>query len=168
LGEPTERPSEARRPGWARRMRRAATFCLTDRQAPVVALMGFLVRGGIVLIALPSVVLPSVIEIAGATGVDYISISGEPTQWLVEVVLAAIVAAAVWLTVAGLVGSLVDVWLVEMALDVERPKTRDRLPLPGTALLLRTPGDPDDLSGAARRRARLGGESSLQRYVRRA
>jgi hypothetical protein len=41
------------------------------------------------------------------------------------------------LTVAGLVGSLVDVWLVEMALDVERPKTRDRLPLPGTALLLR-------------------------------
>jgi len=118
-------------------MWRAAAFCLTDREAPVVALVGFLIRGGIVLIALPSVVLPSVIEIAGATGVDYISISGEPTQWLVEVVLAAIVAAAVWLTVAGLVGSLVDVWLVEMALDVERPKTRDRLPLPGTALLLR-------------------------------
>ena len=118
-------------------MWRAATFCLTDREVPVVALMGFLIRGGIVLIALPSVILPSVIGIAGATGVDYISISGEPTQWLVEVALAAIVAAVVWLTVAGLVGSLVDVWLVEMALDPKRPATRGRLPLPRMALLLR-------------------------------
>ena len=118
-------------------MWRAATFCLTDREAPVVALVGFLIRGGIVLIALPSVVLPSVIGLAGATGVDYISISGEPTQWLVEVVLAASVAAVVWLTVAGLVGSLVDVWLVEMALDARRPATRGRLPLPRMALLLR-------------------------------
>jgi hypothetical protein len=118
-------------------MWRAATFCLTDREAPVVALVGFLIRGGIVLIALPSVVLPSVIGIAGATGVDYISISGEPTQWLVEVVLGASVAAVVWLTVAGLVGSLVDVWLVDMALDARRPATRGRLPLPRMALLVR-------------------------------
>ena len=118
-------------------MWRAATFCLTDREVSVVALMGFLIRGGIVLIALPSVILPSVIGIAGATGVDYISISGEPTQWLVEVALAAIVAAVVWLTVAGLVGSLVDVWLVEMALDTKRPATRGQLPLPRMALLLR-------------------------------
>ena len=118
-------------------MWRAATFFLTDREAPVVALVGFLIRGGIVLIALPSVVLPSVIGIAGATGVDYISISGEPTQWLVEGVLAASVAAVVWLTVAGLVGSLVDVWLVDMALDARRPATRGRLPLPRMALLVR-------------------------------
>jgi hypothetical protein len=118
-------------------MWRAATFFLTDREAPVVALVGFLIRGGIVLIALPSVVLPSVIGIAGATGVDYISISGEPTQWLVEVVLGASVAAVVWLTVAGLVGSLVDVWLVDMALDARRPATRGRLPLPRMALLVR-------------------------------
>jgi hypothetical protein len=118
-------------------MWRAATFCRTDREAPVVALVGFLVRGGIVLIALPSVVLPSVIGIAGATGVDYISISGEPTPWLLEVVLAAIVAVVVWLTVAGLVGSLVDVWLVKMALDTGHPTTQGRLHLPEMPLLLR-------------------------------
>ena len=137
MAEPTERPSEARRPGWARRMWRAGAFCLTDREAPVVAMVGFLVRGGIVLIALSSVVLPSVIGIAGATGIDYISISGEPTRWLLEVVLATIVAAVVWLTVAGLVGSLVDVWLVRMALDATRPATRGRLLLPEMPLLLR-------------------------------
>ena len=118
-------------------MWRAAAFCLTDREAPVVALVGFLIRGGIVLIALPSVVLPSVIGLAGATGVDYISISGEPTRWLLEVVFAAVVAAVVWLTLAGLVGSLVDVWLVEMALDARRPTTRGRLSLPATTLLFR-------------------------------
>jgi hypothetical protein len=95
---------------------RALAFGLKDGDAQAVALAGFLLRGGIVLLALPSVILPSVIGIAGATGVDAISIAGQPTPWLVEIVIAVIVAALAWLAVASFFGSLIDVWLIEMAL----------------------------------------------------
>jgi hypothetical protein len=80
-----------------------------------VALAGFLLRGGIVLLALPSVILPSVIGIASLTGVDAISIAGQPTLWLVEVIVLAIVLASAWLVAASVIGSLLDTWLIEMA-----------------------------------------------------
>ena len=57
----------------------ALAFGLGDLDSVVVALAGFLLRGGIVLLALPSVVLPSVIGIAGVTGVDAFGIDGRPT-----------------------------------------------------------------------------------------
>jgi hypothetical protein len=104
--------------------------------APVVALAGFLLRGGIVLLALPSVLLPSVIAIIGATGIDAISIAGQPTPWLLGLIVAAIVAAVAWLAVASLAGSLVDIWLIGMAME-DLPRERRRLALPPGSLLLR-------------------------------
>ena len=106
-----------RRFGRAGRLARALAFGLTHGEASVVALAGFLLRGGIVLLALPSVILPSVIGIASVTGVDAISIAGQPTTWLVELIALAVVAAIAWLAVASLVGSLTDVWLIQMMLD---------------------------------------------------
>jgi len=47
-------------------------------------LAGFLLRGGIVLLFVPISVLPSVLGIAGATGVDAFGIDGRPTPWLFE------------------------------------------------------------------------------------
>ena len=126
-----------RRSGRAGRLARALAFGLTHGEASVVALAGFLLRGGIVLLALPSVILPSVIGIAGVTGVDAISIAGQPTTWLVELIALAIVAAIAWLAVASLVGSLTDVWLIQMTLESGRGRRPGSLPLPHMSLLLR-------------------------------
>jgi hypothetical protein len=101
-------------------------FGFTGRDAPTVALAGFLLRGGIVLLALPSVILPSVIGIASLTGVDAISIAGQPTTWLVEVISLAIVLASAWLVAASLIGSLLDIWLIEMAAAVGRATAAGR------------------------------------------
>ena len=102
-----------------------------------MALAGFLLRGGIVLLALPSVVLPSVIGIAGVTGVDAISIAGQPTPWLIELIALAIVGAVVWLAAASLVGSLTDIWLIQMTLDSGGDGRQGGIPLPKMPLLLR-------------------------------
>ena len=60
-------------------MRLAASFGVACSDIPTIALAGFLVRGGLVLLLLPSVVLPSVIGIASATGVRAFTLSGALT-----------------------------------------------------------------------------------------
>jgi hypothetical protein len=124
----------AGRTGWLRRAHRATGFAFSDGGAVATALAGFLVRGGIALLALPIVVLPSVIDIAGIAGVDAISIAGEPTPWLIAVIVLVVVAAAAWLGVAVLAGSVVDYWLVHMELGAAASPAR-RLDLPGWGLM---------------------------------
>jgi hypothetical protein len=114
----------------------ALAFGVGDLDTIVVALAGFLLRGGIVLLALPSVVLPSVIGIAGVTGIDAFGIDGRPTPWLYEMVAIAVGAAILWLALASFIGSLIDVWLIEATTDAtDRPARRGR-PLPDIGLLL--------------------------------
>jgi hypothetical protein len=134
--EPAERPL-TRHPRRADRLARALSFGLTGGEAPMVALAGFLLRGGIVLLALPAVILPSVIGVAGATGVDAISIAGQPTPWLAELIALAILGAVGWLVLAGLVGSVVDVWMIEMTMEPGLDRPRHRLPLPPLSVVLR-------------------------------
>ena len=126
-----------RRSGRSGRLARALAFGLTHAEASAVALAGFLLRGGIVLLALPSVILPSVIGIASVTGVDAISIAGQPTTWLVELIVLAIVVAIAWLSVASLVGSVIDVWLIQIMLDPGQSTRQEGLPVPQVWLLLR-------------------------------
>ena len=134
--EPAQGPV-TRRPARAGRVARALAFGVSDYRAPLVALAGFLLRGGIVLLVLPSVMLPSILNIAGATGVDAISIAGQPTPWAVALIIVAVVAAVAWLAVAFLVGSLLDVWLIQMAGESGRGATTRRLPLPAVSLVVR-------------------------------
>lgn len=122
--------------GWAARTRRAWAFGLADMDTALVALAGFLLRGGIVPLLLPSVVLPSVIEIAGATGVDAFGIDGRPTPWLYEVVAIISTIAALWLILALAVGSLIDVWLIGAALDPDVGAASRRRALPDLYLIL--------------------------------
>ena len=117
-------------------MRRALAFGVADPGAIVVALAGFLLRGGILLPLVPSAVLPSVIGIAGATGVAAFGIDGTPTLWLYEIVAVISALAAVWLLLAFLVGSLVDVWLIDAALDPEGQAPDRPRPLPDLRILL--------------------------------
>jgi hypothetical protein len=114
----------------------ALAFGVGEFDIVVVALAGFLIRGGIVLLALPSVVLPSVIGIAGVTGVDAFGIDGRPTMWFFEIVTIVIGGVVAWLALASVIGSLIDVWLIEAAVGgTDRPIRRGR-PLPGIGLLL--------------------------------
>jgi hypothetical protein len=118
-------------------MKLAASFGLAGSDIPTVALAGFLVRGGLVLLLLPSVVLPSVIGIAGATGVHAFALSGDPTPWFVEVLAAAGFGLLLWLLLSALLGSLVDVWLVRAALEVGGGEPGRSLPSASFGLLLR-------------------------------
>lgn len=124
-------------PDWLARVRLAATFGLAGSDVPTIALAGFLVRGGLVLLLLPSVVLPSVIGIAGATGAHAFTLSGDPTPWFVEVLAAVSVGLLVWLLISALVGSLVDVWLVRSALEIGYYDLDPTLPAAGPRLLVR-------------------------------
>ena len=118
------------------RMGMALAFGVGELDAAVVALAGFLLRGGVVLLALPSAVLPSVIGIAGVTGIDAVGIDGRPTPWLFEIVAIFGGALILWLALASLIGSLIDVWLIEATVDAtDRPVRRGRS-LPEIGLLL--------------------------------
>jgi hypothetical protein len=123
-------------PGWLARTRVALTFGLADMNASVVALAGFLLRGGLVLLVLPTIVLPSVIDVAGATGVDAFGIDGHPTPWLFEIVAIASVVAGIYLILAFVFASLIDVWLIGAALDRRDGAAAKRRPLPNLSLLL--------------------------------
>ena len=118
------------------RTRRAFAFGVADLDTVAVALAGFLLRGGVVLLLLPSVVLPSAIGLAGATGVDLFGIDGRPTTWFFALGALAALAMGLWLLLALIVGSLIDVWLIEAALDTEGHPTRRSKPLPDFGLLL--------------------------------
>jgi hypothetical protein len=124
-------------PNWLGRTRLAATFGLAGSDVPTVALAGFLVRGGLVLLLLPSVVLPSVLGIAGATGAHAFTLSGDPTPWFVEVLAAVGVGLLVWLLLSAVIGSLVDVWLVRSALEVGDEDPRRAFPAASAGLILR-------------------------------
>jgi hypothetical protein len=121
--------------GWPGRMRRALAFGLSGRDTVFVAAAGFMLRGGIVVLALPAVVLPSVIELAGTMGVDAFAIDGRPTNLVVMLAIVVSIVAAAWLLVAVLVGSLLDVWLVEAAVDPDGSSLRRPRPLPDLELL---------------------------------
>jgi len=126
--------------GWLGRMRRATAFILSGRDAIVVSLAGFMLRGGVVLLAVPAAVLPSVFGLAGTVGVNAFAIDGRPTTTFIETVVAVSAVAAVWLMAAIVVGSLVDVWLIEAALEPPAGSLRESRPLPSLERLLSMAG----------------------------
>jgi hypothetical protein len=127
---------EAARQGWFGRTVRAIRFARTDIDTGLVALAGFLMRGGIALLLVPSLVLPSVIGAAAVTGVDAFGIDGKPSVWLFEVAAAIAVVLAIWLVVAFVVGSVIDAWLIEAAVDPDGHAVRRARALPGLGVVL--------------------------------
>jgi hypothetical protein len=116
LSESKTPPMSATGPGWPARLMLAARFA-ASRRAAWTAAAGFLVRGGLVVLLLPIVVLPSVIDIAGLVGVNAFGVAGQPTSLFIALVIVVVLAATGWLILAAIFGSLIDVWLVRMALE---------------------------------------------------
>ena len=101
---------------WLSRMEAAVAFTSKRRDAWLVALGGFLVRGGVVALVLPIVVLPSPIGVVSFVGLDPLNIAEQPTAWLYLAIGLAVGLVIAWLLAAGAIGSAVDIWLVREAL----------------------------------------------------
>jgi hypothetical protein len=138
--ELSERRSEVHPPGLAGRLRQVLIFGAMDREAPLLALAGFLVRGGIVFLAAPALVFPSVIEIANLILLKFVAIDGQPMALVYQSAVVAVIAILAWLALAGLVGALVDIWLVRMALDGHIGSRRGKLELPKKSQVVRIAG----------------------------
>jgi len=130
------RPDAPTRLGWFGRTARAVAFGTADFDTITVALAGFLLRGGIVLLVIPSVFLPSVVGAASVAGLNAFGIDGRPTFWLLEVIAAITVAIGFWLVAAFVIGSLTDAWLIEAVVDRDGHAADRPRPLPSLALVL--------------------------------
>jgi hypothetical protein len=99
-----------------------AVLLVLERPALVpVALAGFLVRGGIVVLLLPIVVLPTPVGLATIFGPDIVSVAlAGPNPGIVRLVLIGAAVLLAWLVVGGLVGAAADVAVVAAVTGSER------------------------------------------------
>jgi len=106
----------------------------------ILALAGFLVRGGLLLLFLPLVQLPTTAGLANALGPTLVGfVFGGPSPSFLLLVGAIVGGLALWLALGGLAGAALDLDLVrrvsadEELGDRERPTAGD----PWAALLIR-------------------------------
>jgi hypothetical protein len=118
--------------GWPAALRAAAFATLGMPRWWAMALAGFLVRGGLVLVVLPILTLPTVASLATALTPIVMELGlGQPSLGSIVGLAAAVLLVAGWLLGSGWIGAWLDLALIEAA-------TRDEeLDLP--APLLGTP-----------------------------
>jgi len=75
------------------------------------ALAGFLVRGGLLLFALPVLVLPSAVGLGNFVGPTSVTAAG-PSGGLLALFIAVLATAIAWLGAAAVIGSVIDRMLV--------------------------------------------------------
>ena len=81
-----------------------------------IALAGFLVRGGLVVLIAPIVVIPSTIGVANAVAPTLTpALFGQSAPAFVTLVAIAVVGLTAWIIVGGLVGAWVDLVVVRAA-----------------------------------------------------
>ncbi len=97
---------------WGRSAVGGIADALASPRAWLVALAAALIRGGIVALLLPVVVLPTTTGLAIVLGPVVASVVlGGPTAEATGIVAAAIALGLVWLVAGGLVAATADVWL---------------------------------------------------------
>jgi hypothetical protein len=91
-----------------------AILVVLERPALVpIALAGFLVRGGLIVLLLPIVVLPTPVGLATIFGPDIVSVAlAGPNPGIVRLALIGAAVLVAWLVVGGLVGAAADVAVV--------------------------------------------------------
>jgi hypothetical protein len=104
----------------------------------VVALAGFLVRGGFVLILLPIVPLPSTVALANALGPTLLGfVFGGVSPAFIVLVATMILVFVAWLVVGGLVGAVLELGLIRDVLVGNGPVPDRRSVGPWRALVVR-------------------------------
>ena len=113
----------------------AARVVLAAPRLWALGLAGFLARGGIVLFALPIVVLPSVVGLTTFIGPNSVSAAGLAGRFVALIALTTAVLVS-WIVLATLVGAIVDRAIVRAVLpDPGRGATNDAAREPGLASL---------------------------------
>lgn len=97
-----------------------------------VALAGFLVRGGIVVLGLPILVLPTPVGLATIFGPDIVSVAlAGPNPGIVRLAVIGAVLLGAWLLLGGLLGAAADVACIEASAASE-PRAERRVPVEGS------------------------------------
>lgn len=129
------------RSGWASGVGGATGATLGRPDTWPVALVGLLVRGGLVPFALPIVVLPTMTGLATALGPAVVSIAlGQPDAGVARFVALVVGTAVAWLVANVLLGALTDAVVVRAIADeiLDRPRaTRVRSVEVGRIALVR-------------------------------
>ena len=120
----------------------AALLTLARPTLWVVALAGFLARGGIVAFLLPIVILPSPSGVANVIAPSLTSFAfGLVSSSFVEIVAALIALLLAWIVLGGLVGAWADIELVRAAVgDEELGMGEGYLVPPGRGTFMRALG----------------------------
>ncbi len=122
--------------GWRRAM---LTATIVTGARPVLwayALVAFLARGGILVLVVPMVTLPTLVELANAVGPTSVTAAG-PTAELVAAIGAGVAAVAAAVIAGTLIAAAAEVALhrATIAADPDDPdEVRARPPLPARAL----------------------------------
>ena len=106
--------------GWSTAARAAAVAGLGRPRLWPLALVAFLLRGGLILYLLPIVVVPSTVGLATFIGPTAITPAG-PSGDLVRLVAVAVVAAVAWLVVGGLVAAAAEGALIRQSMLADEP-----------------------------------------------
>jgi hypothetical protein len=105
----------------------------------LLALAGFLLRGGLLVFLLPIVILPTPAGLANAFAPTLVSfVFGSPSESFITLVILLTAGITTWLLVGGLLAAWIDVALiVEAAASELGVAVRDRAGLAWRALLVR-------------------------------
>jgi len=123
---PTAGPASATVP-WHRAAPRAVSVAVRRPRLWAYALVAFLARGGVVVLALPIVVLPTFIGIANVVGPASVSAAG-PSPRLVGLIVAGVAAVATLVVVGTLVAAAAETALHRATVtpDADAPSTPHR------------------------------------------
>lgn len=104
---------------WAATLRAAVAATVDRPRWWLLALAGFLVRGGFLVFLLPIVILPTPAGLANAVAPALVGfVFGSPSESFVMLVAAATLALLLWLLLGGLAGASLEVALVRDAADI--------------------------------------------------
>ncbi len=117
LAVPEARSSEARASETVGGAVVASVLFVLERPGLVpLGLAGFLVRGGIVPLLLPIVVLPTPVGLATIFGPDIVSVAlAGPNPGIIRLAIIGTLIAGLWLVASGVLGAATDVALIEAA-----------------------------------------------------
>ncbi|HEU0237216.1 MAG TPA: hypothetical protein VFR14_12325 [Candidatus Limnocylindrales bacterium] len=110
---------------WTSAMLAAALAALGRPGTWVIALAGFLVRGGVVVLLAPIVVIPSTIGVANAVAPTLTpALFGQAAPAFVALVAGLVVGLTAWIIVGGLIGAWADLAMVRAAAADEELESR--------------------------------------------
>lgn len=132
-GSPTSSPAGPAAESLAAALAASLLATLTRPAWWVQALAAFLVRGGLLVVLLPIVQLPTVAGLANAFGPALVSfVFGGPSVPFLVVVATVGIATLAWVMAGGLLGGLLDLALVRAAAEEAELDDRSR-PRSGSA-----------------------------------